>query len=280
MINDFLEFLKEQFPNDFDTNAHLPQFLFERYTREFLNKIKLAENSGLANSIIDILHLVLSDLRKKAKCSFYQASYMEFIFDILVKKHDDTAIKEHRFIKIVELFIIHNLNLNSVYDYLINQIQVQLNLLNTTAEKIGSLKLIEKEVFQIMDKRSGGYSKDKGCLKESLLNWIKREVNYFNYNYSIMEYSEAKCTKPNAKIKMNISVGQIACIIKQLIEIEIIETDNKSETIKTVANTFTSKNSHNISEKSLSNKFFNLDETTTKSTKELFLKLFKSIDSQ
>ncbi len=64
--------------------------------------------------------------------------------------------------------------------------------------------------------------------------------------------------------------------LRSLVDNKVIDKDCSADFIKLFANNFTSVCSSNISKNSLTNKYYKPDQKSERSTKELFLKLYKS----
>ncbi|WP_143525177.1 hypothetical protein [Labilibacter marinus] len=273
---EFLMFLKEQFPHYFDNEALIPLPLFRKcriiYSHRLQTVIKQLESSSATN----LLEIFITDVNTR-EYSFCECDSLKEIINIIYNQTDKFQKTEDSFLVIVKTLVAKCLYADSIFNFIIKEFSSEIKTINNPSLAIKQLKYLSKEINQVAESRSSKIS-----LKQVLINWIKQELNYYKYSFHVADSAkipEISVQSPpeTIKVKTNITVGQMACFVHQLIETNIIETDNKKETIKMFSTVFTSKNSDSISEKSLINKFFNIDDKAAETTKQLFLDLFKSI---
>ncbi|WP_143525217.1 hypothetical protein [Labilibacter marinus] len=273
---EFLKFLKEQFPKHFDNNAPIPISLFKRYREECIRLLEKAINQINCTPSKKNLQIIIDELDIK-KYTFQEYDILRNTVNAIHTQANILNQEENSFLQIVKIFIEENYNPNSICKFIIGEFTNSIKESVGKFEMINHLKYLDKEISQAKEKKVL-----QNSLKSSLKNWIKQELNYYKYSFHVADSAkipERSVQSPpeTIKVKTNISVGQMACILRQMIETKVIETDNKKETIKMFSEVFTSKNSDSISEKSLTNKFFNIDDKSAEATKQLFLDLFKSI---
>jgi len=283
-ITDFIDFLHDQFPRHFDSNAKVPLIIFDKYKLILVEKTSLLF-PFLKKEDVDILHLTLSEYiyAKRNNCTFRELWYFDSLIDKAISRIKLVKEKSNAQWELIKIVVIYNFNASTIYDYIITFFKRSLDSIDCKSLIINQIKKYQKSIAQIVEDKTLSYLAGKESLKASLINWLKRELHYYNYNYILVNppthvKESSSELELNTKIKTNLSVGQIACIIKYLINNNIIDGHNKAETIKQFSEYFTSKNADEISIKSLSNKYYELDETTLKSTKKIFLDLFKSIE--
>lgn len=80
------------------------------------------------------------------------------------------------------------------------------------------------------------------------------------------------------KIMTSLSVSQVAYLIRIFHDLEIISCQNKSDFLGRVAHCVITKNTPEISLKSLKAKFYTVDPATKESVKNLLLELLNAID--
>ncbi|TLX75988.1 hypothetical protein E9993_07155 [Labilibacter sediminis] len=220
----------------------------------------------------------------KSDCTFRDVKYInDVLSDIINTINQNGDIKDLQ-IFLIEQIIEHNVNTSSIYNYIIKEIKTWYHNFENYNLRIKKLRYLEKRISQIVVNKDKGYCPNRETLKNSIYKWIKKEVGFYEKNYLIGNLPENKIENlvsqiPLNKIKTNLSVAQIASFLRHLIDQNIIETNNKETTIKIFSKILSSKNAHNISDRSLRAKFFNPDLATLEDTKQMFLNLFKSLNT-
>ncbi len=281
LLINLLDFLCTQFKSLFDEKEKIPNIIFKRYQDQI--KALLPDFENYDNGLIDIKALyypfIEFQFKKTNTYTFRKACYL---FETL-NKVNESLVKSGNSIKLIYTFIAYNLNSAKIYDYIIELIVDQLGMRSCKSERLRRLKYLDKLLTQIVVLTPKGLKSQKPTLKDSIGNWIQKEISFYNYDFHLQSGLLPEVPRLNedlkqTRIKTNLSVGQLACFVKQLIEVGVIEAKNQNDILKHFSSSYPSKNSTDISEKSFTNKFFNVDNTTSEKTRQIFLKLFRSIN--
>ncbi len=285
----YLELLQQSFPDCFNTAQPVP-FILYLNIRKKLYKLFSEKN------IVSIQHKTLSDLCLLIKSvfdentigfSFQAINYWnEFIngFPIEIIKNVTCQNDEKIQKKLLCRYLISvNFNHASIYQFITDDIKYVAIEIEDQSKRINYLSRIKKNISQIAELNSKSFYPYGETLKQMLLNWIKKEINYYKYSYTIIqEQSISEVDKIQSrsvnKFKTNFSVGKMGCFLRTLVDNKIMEIDKDrvGEFIKLFSENFSSLCSDNVSTKHLSNKYYEQDEYALKSTKEIFLKLYRS----
>ncbi len=282
-----LEFLEHQFPKYFNHNATIPHVLFIKKKRKLNIHLYFIENKL---PYADELSLFFKPFKRISqhhrKYSFQQIDYLlRLIFKIshIVNSGEDEY--STLFHKLLIVCIQNNFNATSTYDFITQYITNQLKNESDYNKHLLILMKFQKKIEQTHQNNRVQYTNKYCPLKKSLLHWISKEVAYYNYLKQLL--AEVAITPKNIideqtfpKIKTSLSVPQMACFVRQLIDQNIIIPSNKEKTIRFFSEILSSKNVDNVSSKSFRNLYFTPELKTLERTKELFLKLFKSVDIQ
>ena len=281
----YLELLLKSFPDYFNTSLPAPLVLSqknrERFYKAFDTKCILDPKHQRILDLCIVIKKVYDD--KAPDFSFYQIGYWEeFLSRFVIVKINNCRKSEKKLLWSLFKFLIEqNVNCEDIYCFIIEEICGDINIIEESSGKIKYLNKIKKKLAQNLVINQQGYNLGIPSLKDMLLNWIKKEINFYKYNYAINKsqtVAEGTKLQPECvnKIKTNLSVGQIGCILRSLVDNKVIDKDCSADFIKLFANNFTSVCSSNISKNSLTNKYYKPDQKSERSTKELFLKLYKS----
>jgi hypothetical protein len=114
--------------------------------------------------------------------------------------------------------------------------------------------------------------KECTLFSEAKYNALEKLENYINTETPIQYVN---------KLKINLSVADISLFFRLLYDENILEVDNNTDLYRFIAQSFTSKQSDNISDKSVKNKFLTPDSTAISNLNALLVNLrthLKNID--
>ncbi len=281
----YLVILQHSFPKYFNHSANVPHILFLKTRKQFLKLFNDRAISQIQHTSTLKLYLIIRSIfsEQVTEFSFHTMKYWNNFFQSFPSQailNNDTK-ENYLFRIIVKYLIVQNLNHINIYENIIDHIKNKVNHNEDFSSRINELSKIKKDISQIVVVKYKGYNQKGDSLKDLLLNFLIREISYYNQKYLILN-TDSHLIKDskiyyNNKIKTSLSVDQMGCFLRHMVDSGIILTQNKKETIKIIAEVFTSKNNDIVSNKSLKNKYFHNDESSLESTKEVFLKLFKSI---
>ncbi|WP_282037737.1 hypothetical protein [Saccharicrinis aurantiacus] len=179
---------------------------------------------------------------------------------------------------LISLFVTYNYNSPSAYTFIVQYINSKALSNDNKGIDVSILIQFEKNISQMMENKQFRYTKGHDSLKENILNWLKTEITYFKEHGNTLAIN----IEPNfklPKIETNLSVPQIACFLRQLMESNIIQSKTKKDTLNIFAQILTSTSSSEISGNSLLKKYYDIDDHSAKVVKELLLNLYNSFNA-
>jgi hypothetical protein len=118
------------------------------------------------------------------------------------------------------------------------------------------------------------YQKGLLPIRTQILNWLKEEIYYLK---KIAENKPVKTTQENSndqnKITTQMSVAQLAYVLKIMHETGLITAKSQWDMFRFLQENVSSKRKETISAHSLNNKYYNVEDATKTSVKELLLKM-------
>ncbi|WP_282038192.1 hypothetical protein [Saccharicrinis aurantiacus] len=283
LINLF-DFIKCRFPNYFDAKLKLPNIIVERERKKsVIDKNWLIMNNQFFND----LHVLLKPFIQLAVCknskfTYKRIAYLNLVAPKLKKVLSKFAEKDQLLEEIIKTFIVYNYNYPPCYTFITEKMTERLAEESTDESRSNMLTQYEKRIQQLPQCTTEQYSYKYESLKSNILNWIQQELKYtaFKMNTVTTPISNKTIIKPAPeKIKTNLSVPQIACLLRQFMEAKIIQSKTKKETLHIFAQILTSTSSARISGNSLNKKYYNIDDHSAKVVKELILNLYKSFNA-
>jgi hypothetical protein len=178
----------------------------------------------------------------------------------------------------IKFLISNNFNSHYLFEYLksmiINQIIEEFNpfqqedILNNHLQIYNNIPVRKGYLFKF----------DYPEIKTLLVDWLKNELKKCRKKQENFNPQQTNIMKQDAiKIETTLSVGQIAYLFKLLVENNIISNKTNSNIIHFISENFTTKKSESISFSSLSNKFYNIDDSTKNHVKGLLFKMYENI---
>ncbi|WP_430936765.1 hypothetical protein [Saccharicrinis sp. 156] len=281
----FVNFLHVQFPKDFDSELKVPQLYYERYRKRFKAKLDKIYLLDIESGELEVIKEVVSHFKELgyANCSFRKIWYVDKLLSRITSKVCNNNSTGNNFERLVKVIISYNFNSTEIYNHIIEVIKQNVEKETGIKNKLRKLRCFKKHVSQVMVVKADGFLPKIPSLRTSVVNWLKKELSSYDHEYhlsqenAIVLEAEQPISKTD-KVQTSLSVPQIACVVTKCIEVGLILTQNRKETIRIISGVLKSKNNNNISYKSLNNKCTGIDAATYKSTKELFLKLYRSIE--
>jgi hypothetical protein len=288
ILEDLLAFIEVHFARYFDTSSKVPSGLIYD-TQKVLARIVLSLDTSLNDTGADpLLVKVLLDPIKRvlmlesttAKISYSRLSYIGRIHKELsnVFERMDSASSINDELRLVLLSI--NFNSRKSRAYFIQYIDRELGTVETRIEKIEILSLLLKQVNQVPVARGVGYHEHLASLKSQVKNYVAAELAY-------RERFKEHCPDRNAtvllptlgdfRIKFELSVPQLAFLVRLLLKVGVISNENVSELLRFIARHSVTKRSEEISVGSLRTKFYEVESATMDSVKRLLLQATNAI---
>lgn len=175
-----------------------------------------------------------------------------------------------------------NFNYAMFFSYLTSLHQERLSINENIGARISYLSGRIKTYNQITTTTDNETFQEGPGIKNQITSWIYEELEHIQHikisSQSIIE--EPKSELPLEKIHLNLSVSDIAFILRALVDTKIIEASTHKALFSTISKVFKSKKREIISEGSLRSKFFSSNSEMKETGKHLsitMLNYFRSL---
>ncbi len=277
---ELLKFIYDHYTPAFNLDLNAPEKVYKHYANIIAKSPIIVENKRTKNENYKIITEPLINFIKHRRDK-YTYQDIKYIMK-LAETFEEILCPSLAFENMFDLCIIYNINSPGIYQFIIQKFKYVNKKHKTNALKIKYYDYMLNWLDTIDCLCNIGIRANKDSLKHSLVMWLKKEYNLFKYDMHITELNPQTVQENSCeylpKIKTNLSVPQLACLIKLFVENKVFLTGDKPEGIKQYANMFASKNSDDLSEKNFSNKFSGKDEASLKYIKNIFIKIIKSIE--
>jgi hypothetical protein len=285
-IEELLSFVERHFAKYFDQDAKAPESYIAMARKDATRNYRKIQK-GLTNKNADtrIGELMLYVLRKISDESSLQGTtYRKVIYAKEIQKELfrllDNSIERN--IDEELRLLMYYLNYNSIrcFTYFANYINSVLNEVETRIEKIEKLSYLLKTINQAQVKPGIGYNVLAPSLVSQLNGYIVEEIEHYERLQQLANVPNSSLDKllGSFKIQFDLSVAQIAFLVKIFIETQVIVTNNVTGILRFLSKFLVSKRTESLSYDSFRAKFYNVESGTRESVKGILLKMVEHID--
>ncbi len=289
-LEDLLSFVERHFAKYFDQDAKAPESYIAIAKKDASSNFKKLQK-GLAKKNADarIIELMLYVLRKIMDDSssedttyrkvIYAKEVQKELFRLLDNPNSDQNTNE-------ELrLVMYYLNYNSIrcFSYHTHYINSILDGVETRAEKIEKLSFILKTINQAQVKPGIGYKLHAPSISNQLNSYIVEEIEHLERLQQLTHAPSSRSLETllhSFKIQFEMSVAQIAYLIKIFIETRIINTNNITGLLRFLSKFLVSKRTESFTYDSFRTKFYNVESSTKQSVKIILLKMVDHIEKK
>ena len=285
IIENLLVFTWDRFSFYCDKDQKMPkgsQIIFIGKISEDLERLSLPENDPDHILYEKVKISVLNRLNDYESGVTY--GFMVYL-DEFVKEIEKvrSSNKENSFvITLKEVLIIFNFNTFPVVHYLISMISEDAGKTESIKDRIECLSHWLKDINQVPVKPNYAFDIWHDSMGQFLSNIIREEIQFYEKNLSLFsgagyptEMSDIH--NPVFKFETEMSVTQIACLARLLMESEVIKNANIRELLNFLAKHIRSKRQDNISAESLRMKYYNIEEGTREEVHKIITRLLTNI---
>lgn len=270
-----LLFLQSRFSEHFDLDAMLPEIHRKKSvaTTKRLYGVVMARLSVNQpdKTLIEIFTRPIEEFLTQSHASFRQTGYAKELvagFKEAIPAEPEEIESE----KIRSLLIHFNFNSEACFDHYIGYFTGQMTEADSVSDRLEKLAFSYKTINQIQVKPGLIYDPKARPLTDQLSDWLLQEMNYLERKVELAlkgSLSEEPTIRKEFKLEFDMSVAQFAYFIRTFIEAGVIQNKNISELIRFLARFVKTKRSENISYESFRMKYYNVENSTKDSVKNL-----------
>lgn len=287
-LEGLLRFIERHFTRYFDQDAKAPEgyiALARKDARGHLKKLKkelLDRNVDprLSDAVLYSIKKV-SEKNPRREITYRKVLYAnevrEELYQLFQRRSEKEDINEELRLAIYYL----NCNSIKVFAYHASYFDQLLTGDESRAEKIEKLSFALKRINQAQVKPGIYYNKDTPSIKEQLCSYLTQEIEYLE---KLQNLNHNPTVKPSDlllqgfKLKLDISVSQLAFLIKVFVETQIIQNKNITEVLRFLARYAITKRSESVSYDSFRAKFYNIETGTKEAVRNLLFTMIRYID--
>jgi hypothetical protein len=283
-LEELLRYIEKHFSKYFNQNAKSPEsyrFVVHRELKEKLPEIRYslerkAINKRLLIIVLNPLDSFIEEIHRE-EISYKKIIFLRELLHELGELTKSTLTGERLDFKLCLSLGYLNYNTHKFYKYCVKEITRLVQEQDTLTKQIEKLAFMIKLINQVQTKPGFIYNEKLRSIKDQLSDWLAEEIYFFEKRQQLAINFPLNPDEPvqkNFKLKVNLTVAQLACLLRSLKEVNIIQNQNMLEVIRFIAGITQTKHTENISWDSLRSKYYNINENDQKTIKDLALKLF------
>jgi hypothetical protein len=237
-LQHLLEFIEKFYTKYYDPYAWIPYNFRVILVSEIRIDIDLISekltNLGISGSLIQ---LILKPLR-----DFLNEGYDGTYSDINYLNELRSRLKEyngHDDLELARVLLQMNFNSEQFVAHWIAMFDGVKSSAETSVECIEKLYLYHKEICQVSIVTPMAFNPTHPALKESLLNWLDKELTFQKEKQKLLKDSEpdesVSGSDSDVAIKFDISIAQVAYMIHVLVALRIIQNENVAKLLRFLA---------------------------------------------
>ena len=276
ILLDLLREMEKTFAPHIDPDANVP-IVYRNHLAEECNKIVAAFNKLLKDApVSERLQLVFIRIFKRfstaTTVTYHQHRYVTMLKEEITHRLKKPTLTEE---DLRQLLLWLDCNSLTAFGYYTHQITEQLHALETKNEKHERLMMLRREITQAPVKPDLHYHPKIPSLRTQLLTFLSEELKIME---SVASPPPAKASPSgDFRLRTELSVSQLACLLKTLLDNRIITNPNVSELLRFLAQTTVTKRAEAISFDSLRAKYYNIESGTRETTRQVLQALAKSL---
>ncbi|MEO7992600.1 MAG: hypothetical protein ABI663_23815 [Chryseolinea sp.] len=285
-VEELLTFIERHFTKYFDQDTKAPESYITLAGSDMVKTYgDLLDSLKTLNVDGHLIDLVLHPMKKFIESiPAGQITYRRIIYvkeiqkeiqRIIFSQKKDIPLDDHLRAELLYL----NYNTIKYFRYYTNFIVAQLENVDSSSGRIERLSYFLKLVNQTQIKPGVGYNRTIHTLKEQLSEWIAEEVFYLEKMHKLNEKNAAgTALADDFKLKTEMSVSQLAYLLRVFIETKIINNKNVSDLIRFFSRFFQTKRLESISYESFRVRYYNTEEGTKRSVRNMLLQMVDYIN--
>lgn len=272
----YIDFIRMHFPEDFNQDTLMPICLWKPIQTQVERAWVILQErykEEPATGLVAVLHAVYQQqLIKIGRVSYHQAAYWEELVSILAA--EENTLQNCSYKNMIAALIQYNFNHDSFISYFVEQclkeIEESLSVMQYWAEK---MDLIE----QLPSSTTIGYIPNTPSCKVLLKQVISDKIMLTEQQPTVV--SNAIETDAINFILLDLTVAQLALLIRLLIDTNIILSKNHTQTLRLVAQFFEARNQKKGSPDALRVKYYNPDTVSIKILRERIMLMLQKINT-
>jgi hypothetical protein len=282
VLDELLSFMEKHFTKYFDQNTKIPDRYKLVSTQEMQARLQSIrsrfDHPEALHSLVEIATKPLQEFVNSPLShpyTFRQLLYLKLLSEelqALELQGEESAQKR----QLMNLLAYLNFNSFHFFDYYVDSFLLYIREGETRSEQIERLAYLRKEVNQLRLKPGVALKDKHDSIKTQLQEWINEEIYFLQSRKQLTAMGTDSVTEED-KLKVNLSVNQLAYFIRLQVEAHILPKKDLSQLFRFLSQHVQTKQAENITSESIRTKYYNVELGTKEKLKELLIAMLNII---
>jgi len=280
-LDQLLDYILVHFRPYCNENQKIPEYSRAAVTGDILGKLE-AKTLPPSHPDHQLFKKVLAAVQQRFRepvITYRLVRYLETLTGAVGYVKENTR-EQSLPVTLADILITCNFNDHLILHSLVSAIREEVDRQHPDSDKAEHLGRWLKRVNQEPDNLTLAFRLRNERVSDFLSKWLRAEILFLEVS---SRFSPAVCApsehpgylRDDMKLELNLSVAQIACLMRIFTECGIIQNGSPSELSAFMAGHFRSKKQKHISPESLRVKYYNIEESTREEVCRLIRRLLQ-----
>lgn len=286
-LEGLLAYIEKHFSRYFNLKAKIPDSYKIIAIRDMEEEVELVSERLKAKEadegLLALVVLPLKEFIQDKSCrniSFRRLIYLKELLKELSELSVGELIKEDLNKQIFCTLVYLNFNSYRLFVYCTEFMKNEYQKHETMCGQLESLALFYKNISQAQVKPSFSYKPKFKPLKDCLIEWLDEEICFLEKRRQLslnISVRQSEAAPKDFKLITNLSVSQLAYLLKVFVDSGVILNKNQRDIIKFVSGGISTKKTESVSPDSLRSKFYNVEDSTKGAVKDLLINMLNQV---
>jgi hypothetical protein len=283
-IEELLLFIERYFAGYLDTNLPISANRFNYFKSDIADRLKeinlVIDANRLSNELFELIIQPLQEILSNTvkTISYHRVAYLKELAATVLAYLSSRNMKD----KVVDLFeILFTISFNSpeFFHNYIAMTAAELRPITNISAKMELLYRYIKKIRLYPSKKGFILYPELPTIKDQVIGWLEEEIKFLQISHDLGKSlsSPKEIIQGEGKIHCSLSVAQLACFIRLLVEIKLITNANQTEMLRFFSEHFRTDKRESIAFESLRTKYYNIETSSAEAVKEWLFKLMNHI---
>jgi hypothetical protein len=283
MLDDALVFIEMELPMYFDREMKITEV--SRNMMQLEAKIQLemiqkeATKIDIPEELIQILCAPFQELFSEDKIITYQkTAYLQCLYKRLLAFFAE-PVPMKTIDRLHEYLVFVNFNSLRYYNFTVKTYQEKARQCGNTRDQIELFYREKTRLNQLPIQHGISLKPSRPYIKEQIGTWLLEEIDFLDKRQKLSkpQANDIRDQQAEQKIHTSLSVAHLSLAVKLLVEAKVITNRNYTELLRTVAKNFKTDRNEELSENSLRNKYYSVENGTVRNMKEVLIGLINLV---
>lgn len=284
-LQDLLDFIEQHYSSYVDPHAWIPEcyhaVLVAEITRDLVKLRYGLTQAGFSSPLINQVLTPFETFVKSKTSKYHRVLFLKQLGRELLR-HIGQAKKSRKPDDVPLLWTLFDMNFNSTsyYLYLTQRAREYYEAIHDTNERIDLLALSLKLMQQRRMPSRYAFEPDQKSIQEQLIQWMELELNFHRAQIPpATSFDEPATTDQPQRVKVDLSIAQLAYFIRLLIECAVLQQSNLTKLIRRIVQTFETKRSADPSPKRFEHSYYDVEQGTKRSVRAILEAMIQRVDA-